>query len=210
LTKNNLPCKKVIVDQPKHKFYVTHADKPVAYFLRKGSVDEILNRLARSIIWRNQFMKSIKQLTLALITLGFMATTGASYAADAHPETPASAPAGVKLVDAKQVQELQAKGAIIVDTRKASEYGEGSIKGAINVPYDPEKSAKSADFDASQDHFDMSKLGDKNATIVVYCNSGTCFKSYKASVVLSKNGYKNIYWYRDGFPDWKARKLPME
>jgi len=155
-------------------------------------------------------MKSIKQLSFALITLGFMATSGASYAADAHPETPVSAPAGVKLVDAKQVQELQAKGAIIVDTRKASEYGEGSIKGAISVPYDPEKSAKAAEFDASMDKFDMSKLADKNATIVVFCNSGTCFKSYKAAVVLAKAGYKNVNWYRDGFPDWKARKLPME
>jgi rhodanese-related sulfurtransferase len=155
-------------------------------------------------------MKSIKQLSFALITLGFMATSGASYAADAHPETPVSAPAGVKLVDAKQVQELQAKGATIVDTRKASEFGEGSIKGAISVPYDPEKSAKSADFNAAEDKFDTAKLSDKNATIVVFCNSGTCWKSYKAAVALSKAGYKNVNWYRDGVPDWKARKLPME
>lgn len=151
-------------------------------------------------------MKSIKQLFSALITFGFIAATGMAYAA----ETPATAPAGVKLVDAKQVQELQAKGAVIVDTRKASEFGEGSIKGAISVPYDPEKSAKAADFDSTQDKFDMGKLADKNAAIVVFCNSGTCFKSYKAAVVLAKNGYKNVNWYRDGVPDWKARKLPME
>jgi len=155
-------------------------------------------------------MNCIKRLSTAFVTLGFLAATGAAYAADAHPETPTTAPAGVKLVDAKGVQDLQAKGAMLVDTRKASEFGEGSIKGAISVPYDPEKSAKAADFDASQDKFDMAKLKDKNAVIVVFCNSGTCFKSYKAAVVLSKNGYKNINWYRDGFPDWKARKLPME
>jgi len=155
-------------------------------------------------------MKSTKQLFAALFTLGFMAASGASYAADAHLETPTTAPAGVNLVDAKQVQELQAKGAIIVDTRKASEFGEGSIKGAISVPYDPEKSAKAATFDEKMDKFDMSKLADKNAAIVVFCNSGTCFKSYKAAVVLAKNGYKNVNWYRNGVPDWKARKLPME
>ncbi|OFZ68347.1 MAG: hypothetical protein A2V79_02690 [Betaproteobacteria bacterium RBG_16_56_24] len=155
-------------------------------------------------------MKSFKQLSVAFVTLGFIAASGASYAADAHPETPTAAPAGVKLVDAKTVQELQAKGATIVDTRKASEFGEGSIKGAISVPYDPEKSAKAADFDASMDKFDMGKLSDKNAAIVVFCNSGTCFKSYKSAVVLAKNGYKNVNWYRDGFPDWKARKLPIE
>lgn len=154
-------------------------------------------------------MNSIKQLSIAFSMVGFLAASGAAYAADA-PETPATPPAGVKLVDAKQVQDLQAKGATIVDTRKASEFGEGSIKGAISVPYDPEKSAKSADFDAAQDKFDMSKLKDKNATIVVFCNAGTCWKSYKSAVVLSKNGYKNVNWYREGFPDWKARKLPIE
>lgn len=153
-------------------------------------------------------MKSLKQFSIAFVTLGFIAASGVSYAA--HPETPAAAPDGVKLVDAKTVQDLQAKGAIIVDTRKASEYGEGSIKGAISVPYDPEKSDKAANFDGSADKFDMGKLGDKNAVIVVFCNSGTCWKSYKSAVTLAKHGYKNVNWYRDGFPDWKARNLPIE
>ncbi len=153
-------------------------------------------------------MKSIKQLFIALTAFGFIAATGAAYAQVA--ETPTAAPAGVKIVNAKEVQDLQAKGAILADTRKASEYGEGSIKGAISVPYDPEKSAKAAVFDESMDKFDMTKFADKNANLVMFCNSGTCFKSYKAAVVLAKNGYKNVFWYRDGVPDWKARKLPME
>lgn len=150
-------------------------------------------------------MKLIKKITfflgLCLLSAGAPAAPG---------ETPETAPAGVKLVDAKQVQELQAKGAILVDTRRSSEYGEGSIKGAISVPYDPEKSAKDAKFDPAQDKFDMGKLADKNAVIVAFCNSGSCWKSYKAAVVLAKNGYKNVNWYRNGFPDWKARKLPIE
>jgi rhodanese-related sulfurtransferase len=141
-----------------------------------------------------------------LVAATFLA---ASLGAQAQ-ETPAQAPAGVKLVEAKDVQDLQGKGALIVDTRRAAEYGEGSIKGAISVPYDPEKSAKAADFDASQDKFDLSKLADKGKDIVVFCNSGTCWKSYKAAVVLAKNGYKNVHWYRNGMPDWKARKLPIE
>ena len=151
-------------------------------------------------------MKLIQRFSLYLGLCLF----AASALASAPGETPETAPAGVKLVDAKAVQDLQAKGAIIVDTRKAAEFGEGSIKGAISVPYDPEKSAKDVNFDASQDKFDMSKLADKNANIVLFCNSGSCWKSYKAAVVLAKNGYKNVYWYRNGYPDWKARKLPIE
>lgn len=136
----------------------------------------------------------------------FFFAVGSAVAAD----TPTEAPKGVTLIDAKKLQELQAAGAIIVDTRKAAEYGEGSIKGAISVPYDPEKSAKAADFDPKMDKFDMSKLPDKNAKIVVFCNAGSCWKSYKSAKVLADNGYKNVFWYREGVPDWKARKLPME
>lgn len=154
-------------------------------------------------------MNSFKRYMMVFSAAGFMASSGLAVA-QAAPETPTAAPAGVQIVDAKQVQNLQAKGAILVDTRKASEYGEGSIKGAISVPYDPEKSAKAADFDSTQDKYDMGKIADKNAHYVIFCNSGTCFKSYKAAVVMAKNGYKNVHWYRSGVPDWKARKLPME
>lgn len=150
-------------------------------------------------------MKRVKELlVVSAAVMGLAATPVLAQ------ETPTTPPAGVKLIEAKEVQELQAKGAIIVDTRRASEYAEGTIKGAINVPYDPEKSAKDVNFDPSQDKFDLSKLPDKNAHIVTFCNAGSCWKSYKSAVVLSKNGYKHVYWYRNGFPDWKARKLPTE
>lgn len=148
------------------------------------------------------FWKSV----MAMAAAGFMAFSGSSWA----QETPTAAPAGVKLVDAAAVQALQAKGGVLVDTRKAAEFAEGTIKGAVSVPYDPEKSAKDVNFDASQDKFDMGKIADKSKDYVVFCNSGTCWKSYKAAVALAKAGYKNVHWYRNGFPDWKARKLPTE
>lgn len=148
----------------------------------------------------------IKHLLLAVAGTTLITVAGTVAA----QETPTTPPAGVKLVEAKDLQALQSKGATVVDTRRASEYAEGTIKGAVNVPYDPEKSAKDAAFDPAQDKFDMGKLADKNAAIVVFCNAGNCWKSYKAAVVLAKAGYKNVHWYRNGFPDWKARKLPIE
>lgn len=125
-------------------------------------------------------------------------------------ETPTQAPAGVKLVEAAEVQALQAKGATLVDTRVAAEFAEATIKGAISVPYNPEKSAKAVGFDPKDDKFDLGKLTNKDAHVVLFCNSGTCWKSYKAAVAMAKAGYKNVYWYRNGMPDWKARKLPTE
>lgn len=146
--------------------------------------------------------RGISFLAVALMAL----SSGAALA----QETPTQAPAGVKLVEAAEVQSLQAKGAILVDTRVPNEFAEATIKGAISVPYNPEKSAKAATFDPKDDKFDLAKLPKKDAQIVTFCNSGTCWKSYKAAVALAKAGYKNVYWYRNGVPDWKARKLPME
>ncbi|MBU0750674.1 MAG: rhodanese-like domain-containing protein [Gammaproteobacteria bacterium] len=151
-------------------------------------------------------MIAFKRALLAVAGIGLMAGSGLVLA----QETPTAAPAGVKLVEAAAVQALQGKGAVLIDTRKANEYADGTIKGAISVPYDPEKSAKDAGFDPAADKFDMGKIADKNKDYVVFCNSGTCWKSYKAAVVMAKAGYKNVHWYRNGFPDWKARKLPME
>ncbi|NWG87045.1 MAG: rhodanese [Hydrogenophilaceae bacterium] len=118
--------------------------------------------------------------------------------------------AGVTLVNADKAKELQGKGGVMVDTRVANEYAEAHIKGAISVPY-KEKSAKAADFDASQDSFDLSKLpADKNAVVIMYCNAGECWKSYKASAVDAKAGYKKIHWFRGGFPEWKGKGYPTE
>jgi rhodanese-related sulfurtransferase len=57
-----------------------------------------------------------------------------------------------------------------------------------------------------QDDFNIAKLpGDKAARIVMYCNGPECWKSYKASIWALKAGYSAIHWYREGFPDWKAK-----
>lgn len=148
-------------------------------------------------------LSSIPKLAAALTFVVLM--SGMAQAGD----TPATL-VGTKLVSSADVVKLQSGGAAVIDSRVAAEYAEGHIKGAVNVPY-REKSAKDVAFDASQDEFNLAKLpGDKAAAIVIYCNGPECWKSFKASTVAVKGGYTNIYWYRDGFPDWKSKGLPVE
>jgi rhodanese-related sulfurtransferase len=124
-------------------------------------------------------------------------------------DTPASL-TGAKLVAADGVAKAQSAGAVVIDSRVASEYAEGHIKGALNVPY-REKSEKAVNFDSGQDEFNLAKLpSDKAAAIVIYCNGPECWKSFKASTVAIKGGYTNILWYREGFPEWKSKGLPSE
>lgn len=124
-------------------------------------------------------------------------------------ETPASLK-GAEIVDAAKAKSLMDGGAKMIDTRVANEYAEAHIKGAVNVPY-KEKSAKAADFDVAQDSFDLAKLpADKNAALIMQCNGAECWKSYKGSSAALKAGYKKVYWFRGGFPEWKAKGLPVE
>jgi rhodanese-related sulfurtransferase len=142
---------------------------------------------------------------MAAALVAGMLISGMAQAAD----TP-TALEGAKLVIADDVVKAQSAGAVIVDTRVASEYAEGHIKGAINVPY-REKSEKAVGFDAGKDEFNLAKLpADKGAAVVIYCNGPECWKSFKGSTTALKGGYTNILWYREGFPQWKSRGLPAE
>lgn len=131
--------------------------------------------------------------------------TGAAQAV----ETPSTLD-GTKIASAEEVTKLQSSGAPVFDVRVASEYAEAHIKGAVSVPY-REKSEKTVGFDEKQDEFGLAKLPtDKATAVIFYCNGPECWKSYKASILATKAGYTNIYWYRDGFTNWKSKNLPTE
>jgi len=149
------------------------------------------------------------QNTVKKLFISLTAATALLLGNNAFANTPESLK-GTILVDAAKAKSLMDSGAKIVDARVANEYAEDHIKGALNVPY-KEKSAKSADFDASQDSFDLSKLpADKNTALVFYCNGAECWKGYKASAAAIKAGYKTVYWLRLGLPEWKAKGYPTE
>lgn len=117
---------------------------------------------------------------------------------------------GVKNVTAEEAKQMLDKGVVVIDTRVATEYAEKTVKGAKSVPY-REKSVKDVSFDRTQDQFDLTKLPtDKSAPVVLFCNAGECWKSYKASVVARDAGYKQIYWMRGGMPEWVAKGLPTQ
>lgn len=124
-------------------------------------------------------------------------------------DTPATLK-GTTLVSAAEVKTLLGKGVPVIDTRVAAEFAEKTILGAKNVPY-KEKSAKDVNFDPAQDSFDLTKLpADKAAPVVFFCNSGSCWKSYKASVAAIKAGYSKVQWFRGGMPEWLAAGLPTQ
>src|SRR6266446_1695999 len=111
---------------------------------------------------------------------------------------------GIRIVTAEEVQDLMGKGVPFYDVRIEPEYKEKHVKGAISLPY-AEKSKKEIGYDAAQDGFKLAEtVKDKNALLIFACNGGECWKSYKASLWAYNLGYRNVYWFRGGFPEWKA------
>lgn len=74
--------------------------------------------------------------------------------------------------------QLLNEGAIILDVRSAGEFASGHIKGAINISVDSLKD-------------NLSKLKNKNQTIITCCASG--MRSNVAKSILTANGYTQVY-----------------
>jgi rhodanese-related sulfurtransferase len=150
-------------------------------------------------------MKNIfRKTSFVLAAVAFLLMGNTAFA-----DTPDSLK-GATVVDAVKVKSLMDSGVMVIDARVANEYAESHIKGAMNIPY-KEKSAKAVDFDAKQDSIDLSKFpANKNTPMVIYCNGPECWKSYKASTAAIKAGYKTVYWFRLGIPEWKTKGFPTE
>ena len=88
---------------------------------------------------------------------------------------------GYKSISHKEAKAMMDNGGVVVlDVREKSEYDSGHIKGAVLLPLgtiNSETAAKAID--------------SRDTTVLVYCRSGN--RSKKASAILAKLGYKNIY-----------------
>ena len=122
--------------------------------------------------------------------------------------TPKALP-GATVVNLDTVRALVSNGAVLVDTRIEAEYKDKHIPGALWLPYG-EKSLKDVAFDSKLDSFPgLAKL-DREQNIVFQCNGPECWKSYKASRTALAAGYKHVYWFRGGMPEWEVAGLRTE
>ncbi len=118
---------------------------------------------------------------------------------------------GGGIISVEQAQRLAAVGGVLfVDVRNPVNYGRGHVPGARLIAYRG-PSENRADFDPSQDRFDMGLLPtDRGAKIIFYSHGDTGWKSYKAAVTAIAAGYRNVHWMRNGFAGWKAQGYAVE
>lgn len=84
--------------------------------------------------------------------------------------------------------------AVVVDIRSQKDFGNGHIRGAINIPY--------ADFDKRMDELEKHK----EQPVIIVCNIG---QTSGAVTKKLKNAGFNAARLRGGITEWKGQNLPV-
>jgi len=103
---------------------------------------------------------------------------------------------GLTPVKRDELLKLVKKGeAMVIDVRPPEEFAAGHIPGAINVPIEalPKRL----------------KTLPKDQEIVAYCRGPYCMFALDAVATLRNKGYR-ARRLEEGFPEWKAERLPVE
>lgn len=91
------------------------------------------------------------------------------------------------------------KDVVLVDVREPSEFNEGHIPGAINVPFKSSPGALGLDAEDFQDKFGMAKP-DPKKELIFYCLAGV--RSSAAEELAATFGYKHRGNYKGSWEDW--------
>lgn len=149
----------------------------------------------------------MKKVTLAALVVGVLLALSACSAADKPKETAGQTEETTQSAGNSMTQESQTAadeayhkitaeeakkmidegGVIVVDVRRADEYAQKHIPGAVLVPNE----------DIGEEQPEL--LPDKDAVLLVHCRTG--IRSKQASDKLVELGYTNVYDF-GGIEDW--------
>jgi len=108
---------------------------------------------------------------------------------------------GVKTLDLAQAHHIwQEKKALFVDARKAEEYQELHVQGAVNVP--PETWAELS----SSELMKMAKTQE----LVIYCSQESCDDALKLAKKLRAAGFSRVMAFTGGFRAWDEAGYPAD
>lgn len=86
---------------------------------------------------------------------------------------------------------------VIIDSRIAMDRRQGYIEGSVSLP------------DVDTRCTSLARVVPvRTRPVLFYCNGPRCARSAVAAQIAHDCGYRKVYWYRDGFEDWKAKGYP--
>ena len=135
-------------------------------------------------------------LSTTMLVMTSLAFAPASALAKKKSPTKVS---GATTVNAQKAKQLFDKGVVFIDVRKDKDYAAGRVPDAVHIEL---KKVYSKDT--------LGKHVKSDQAVVIYCNGHSCTRSAKAAEKAVSWGYKNVYYFRDGFPSWKKNGYPVE
>ena len=119
-----------------------------------------------------------------------------------HPLQAVSELGASWFLDTPQAKKKWDQGVIFVDARAEDFYlYEGHIAGAISLPV--------MEFDAAFARVE-DRLPSPDEEIVCYCSGFGCEESTALAEKLTEKGYRRVYVYEGGWPEWSEDGLPSE
>ena len=107
---------------------------------------------------------------------------------------------GVKVVDVTKAKALYDQKALFFDAREKRHFAKEHVKGAFPVYFDVSKA----------EYIVIQLPQDKKQPLLFYCYGESCANSYEAALAVRKLGYQNVYWFLNGFGEWKERGYPIQ
>ncbi len=130
-----------------------------------------------------------------LLFLSVFPLNGLQAAKKVSPETVT----GSTTVTTAEAKKLFDQGAIFLDVRSHLDWEAGRIPGSKHLEL---KKVYTQD--------SLATVAQPDDKLVIYCNSTGCMRSSKACKKAVEWGYKNVYYYRLGYPDWQANGYAVE
>jgi len=106
---------------------------------------------------------------------------------------------GAMTVDAAQTKALYDRGVAVVDVRATVDRNIGFIVGAVHLELFEEFSEDA-----------LLQVVDKDDGVIIYCEGPKCLRSSEACEKAVAWGFSAVYYFRDGFPAWRAAGYPTD
>jgi rhodanese-related sulfurtransferase len=108
----------------------------------------------------------------------------------------------VKVVSLELAHEIWSRGkTLVLDARRAKDYQELHVPGALNLPPKSWKNLKDSKLLAGID---------KDRDILVYCSGVGCDDALKVGKILRSLGYTQVTVFTEGFRGWDEAGYPVD
>ncbi|MCL6269284.1 rhodanese-like domain-containing protein [Sansalvadorimonas sp. 2012CJ34-2] len=138
--------------------------------------------------------KDVIMMRLLMFTLFFLGVASRPLAGEA----PASVD-GAITIDTLKARELFEQGTTFIDVRNRNKWRWGRVKGAHHF-----------DLRSTFSLLRYEGFVERDDPVVIYGNGPHSMRAAMATYMASAWGYKNIYYYRDGYFSWLAADFPAD